>query len=294
MSFIVPKSDWLAKLSSGSFGRSRWRSRYFVLLDSELRYYKDEHTDSASSTLSLRDVSRVVACSFPNHPYCFRLEPNLNAPIQDKDSSLPPWTIECNSAFDQGAWVDVIQYRLARLSVIRVPVSPAQSRPRQRPFDTFLRMIKTSSSSSSSASASPRHTRQIRATQLNHQPIKDIPLTLHIQPIRSKDTFEQEEENNAYLSSEIIPIPRPQPRYPPSLSRRRGVLLSPLTTTRPLPCLDTPSESVASSASSGLESPVLDTAQHKINLDANGIKYLEETGSLSPAIFTNKDCFQIQ
>ncbi|KAL0075677.1 hypothetical protein F4703DRAFT_1780061 [Phycomyces blakesleeanus] len=214
MSFIVPKSDWLAKLSSGSFGRSRWRSRYFVLLDSELRYYKDEHTDSASSTLSLRDVSRVVACSFPNHPYCFRLEPNLNAPIQDKDSSLPPWTIECNSAFDQGAWVDVIQYRLA--------------------------------------------------------------------------------QNNAYLSSEIIPIPRPQPRYPPSLSRRRGVLLSPLTTTRPLPCLDTPSESVASSASSGLESPVLDTAQHKINLDANGIKYLEETGSLSPAIFTNKDCFQIQ
>lgn len=37
-----PVAGWLTKMISLPFGRSRWISRFFVLLDSELRFYKDE------------------------------------------------------------------------------------------------------------------------------------------------------------------------------------------------------------------------------------------------------------
>ncbi|KAI9012701.1 hypothetical protein CLU79DRAFT_769784 [Phycomyces nitens] len=251
MSFITPKSDWLTKLSSSSLRGNRWRSRYFVLLDSELRYYKDEHNVSASSTLSLRDVSRVVPCSFTNRPYCFRLEPNFNAPAQDKDRSLPPWTIECNSEHEQGSWIDVIQYRLHRLSTIRVQASPVQSKPKRNHFYSFMRILK-------STNPQPAH------------------IPSDIQPSNVQP-------------SNIQPRPRPQPEYPPSLSRRRGVVLSPLAT-KALPYLDTPSDSVVSSASSGLESPML-PVQYTIQFDSNGIKSLEEAGSLSPTFLMYKDRF---
>lgn len=38
----APVAGWLTKMISLPFGRSRWISRFFVLLDSELRFYKDE------------------------------------------------------------------------------------------------------------------------------------------------------------------------------------------------------------------------------------------------------------
>lgn len=38
----LPVAGWLTKMISLPFGRSRWISRFFVLLDSELRFYKDE------------------------------------------------------------------------------------------------------------------------------------------------------------------------------------------------------------------------------------------------------------
>lgn len=41
-STTAPVAGWLTKMISLPFGRSRWISRFFVLLDSELRFYKDE------------------------------------------------------------------------------------------------------------------------------------------------------------------------------------------------------------------------------------------------------------
>lgn len=39
---LSPVAGWLSKMTHLPFGRSRWNSRFFVLLDSELRFYKDE------------------------------------------------------------------------------------------------------------------------------------------------------------------------------------------------------------------------------------------------------------
>lgn len=42
MNTQLPIAQWLTKLIVLPFGRTRWSSRFFVLLDSELRIYKDE------------------------------------------------------------------------------------------------------------------------------------------------------------------------------------------------------------------------------------------------------------
>jgi hypothetical protein len=42
MSLVLPASGWLKKKTHLPLGGSRWALRYFILLDSELRVYKDE------------------------------------------------------------------------------------------------------------------------------------------------------------------------------------------------------------------------------------------------------------
>jgi hypothetical protein len=42
MNTHLPITNWLSKLTSLPFGRTRWISRFFVLLDNEIYVYKDE------------------------------------------------------------------------------------------------------------------------------------------------------------------------------------------------------------------------------------------------------------
>ncbi|KAI7903986.1 uncharacterized protein BX663DRAFT_560326 [Cokeromyces recurvatus] len=105
---IVPVAGWLSKMIVPlPFGRSCWSSKFFVLLGSELRYYKDEHTETASQILDLHQISQVTCVSTINHPFCFRLEPKENQIIK-------PWIIECKTEQDMNTWVLTIQHRIRR------------------------------------------------------------------------------------------------------------------------------------------------------------------------------------
>ncbi|RCI03443.1 hypothetical protein CU098_004435 [Rhizopus stolonifer] len=142
----APRSGWLLKLTSNTFCASRWQSRYFVLLDSEMRYYKDEHSTNASRTISLRDIAKVTLTNSPNHPHCFRLEP-----ITDKQKV---WTIACQSEYELKAWVSAIKLRLSNLpnreqaGLVLSPSLQPFSMPeqkRQQPFLSFTRILTSAS-----------------------------------------------------------------------------------------------------------------------------------------------------
>jgi hypothetical protein len=132
MTLTTPVAGWLTKMISLPFGRSRWISRYFVLLDSELRFYKDEvrkmsnmskkklllitllflftqHSDSASQIMNLRNICQVIPTPTTQHPFCFRLEPQQS---YTSDSVTRPWIIECKSEMDMENWISAIQSRI--------------------------------------------------------------------------------------------------------------------------------------------------------------------------------------
>ncbi|KAI7871352.1 hypothetical protein BDF14DRAFT_1766070 [Spinellus fusiger] len=251
MASCQPKSEWLSKLNTSSFGRSKWSSRFFVLLDSELRYYKDEHAIIPSATLSLRDICKVVVYPMPNYPYCFRLEPNVAVKMNGKKSQQP-WTMKCQSKFELEAWVDTIQYRLTRLSGFRANHLPLPSPSKRQPLRSFIRLFTSSN-------------------PLNPPKVHDL----------TPPVFE-------ITQSTLMPTPRPQRKNAPSLSRRRGVILSPIII-ESLPFLD--SNSIPST-SSGNESPVLDRIHipYSYSSDINDCKHLK-TEFLSPTFLAYKERF---
>ncbi|KAK4517661.1 pre-60S ribosomal particles component [Mucor velutinosus] len=114
-----PAAGWLSKMVSLPFGRSRWISRFFVLLDSELRFYKDEHSESSSQVLNLRQIAQVIPASTVQHPYCFRLEPKQQ---QQTAHGLRPWIIECKSEVDMEMWVSAIKNRINKYSPASSPL----------------------------------------------------------------------------------------------------------------------------------------------------------------------------
>ncbi|KAI9248339.1 hypothetical protein EDC94DRAFT_624998 [Helicostylum pulchrum] len=118
----LPVAGWLTKMISLPFGRSRWISRFFVLLDSELRFYKDEHSDTTSQILNLRTVCQVIPTPTPQHPFCFRLEPRQYT----TENVSRPWIIECKSEVDMESWVSAIQNRIKKYAS---PTSSASSSP---------------------------------------------------------------------------------------------------------------------------------------------------------------------
>ncbi|KAI8978611.1 hypothetical protein BDB01DRAFT_799416 [Pilobolus umbonatus] len=105
-----PIAGWLNKMVSLPFGRSRWISKFFVLLDSELRYYKDEHGETPSHILDLKRICQVIPTPTPQRPFCFRLEP------LQSESSFRPWIIECQSEVDMTMWISAIQSRIIKHS----------------------------------------------------------------------------------------------------------------------------------------------------------------------------------
>lgn len=208
----TPQSGWLNKLTTNNtFGASRWQSRYFVLLDSELRYYKDEHSVTASRTINLRDISKVIITNSTNRQYCLKLEPTLyyqnHHPITVKNQKKI-WTMECKTEYDLQAWVTAINLRLSKLCFDDDIMSPSiqpfstPEQNRQQPLDSLFRVVTSST-----------------------------------------------------ISSGIIDSSRSLKHPAPSISRRRGVILSPLDVCA-IPCLES-SEMLSSSSSrgSGLPSP---------------------------------------
>ncbi|KAG1059757.1 hypothetical protein G6F42_028197 [Rhizopus arrhizus] len=113
-----PAAGWLSKMVSLPFGRSRWISRFFVLLDSELRFYKDEHSESSSQVLNLRQIAQIIPASTLQHPYCFRLEPKQ----QQREHGLRPWIIECKSEIDMEMWMAAIKSRINKYSPASSPL----------------------------------------------------------------------------------------------------------------------------------------------------------------------------
>lgn len=195
-----PKSGWLNKLTTNNtFGASRWQARYFVLLDSELRYYKDEHTATASRTINLRDISKVIKTEYVNRPYCFKLEPTLyyqnQHPTMTKNHKKI-WTMQCKSEYELQSWIAAINMRLAKLC-----------------FDE-----------------------------------EDTISTL----IQSVSISDQKQQSSLdLLCTNMADSSRPLDA--PSISRRRGVILSPLDVCT-MPCLES-SDMLSSSSSKGSEIP---------------------------------------
>ncbi|KAL0094922.1 hypothetical protein J3Q64DRAFT_1845265 [Phycomyces blakesleeanus] len=153
----APRAGRLSKLTVCPFGRPRWQSRFFVLLNSELRYYKNEHAETPSSILNLNDVDQLVLAPTPSHPFCFRLEPILNtvSPVgsdSKKDKSTKqqrPWSLECQSEIEMDLWVSAIHCRLAKLSSKTPPLLHYEQQPSPSAcfFSSLLRKITPPSNS---------------------------------------------------------------------------------------------------------------------------------------------------
>ncbi|KAI9496847.1 hypothetical protein BDB00DRAFT_869077 [Zychaea mexicana] len=202
----APLAGWLAKLTTLPLGRTRWQHRFFVLLDSELRFYKDEHADSATHVLNLRHVRDVVQIALPNHSFCIRLQP-CSPTVTTKTK---PWTLACSSQVDLETWIRALQKRLTRSSC---PSSPAEqevsvgnhkSQKKKRPTNSWF----------SQPSSSSLHS--------HDGPTDD-----------SNETTQQGQQNKEFYhaitsSHNITVLPRIRKQPPPSLSRRRGIYLAPL------------------------------------------------------------------
>lgn len=230
----TPLSGWLNKLTTAkTFGGSRWQSRYFVLLDSEMRYYKGEHSINASRTINLRNVSKVINVTIPNRAYCFKLEPTLYYQSQHLKDEKKVWTIECQSQYELESWVDAINDRLLRLcfeeesqpDVVSPALQPFSTpeQKRQQPLVSLTRAITSASSMSNSSSGS--------------------------------DTTTTETSGCGDVESQQLYTPQSRPlnRSRPTISRRRGVLLCPLDICT-IPGLET--SDMLSSSSSKEMSPV--------------------------------------
>lgn len=123
-------SGWLFKLSTtNKLGSSKWQSRYFVLLDTELRYYKHEHSVDPSCAISLHEVSRVVKTSTFNHNYCFKLETTTNYK-QRHAKRQKTWTMECHSEYELDVWFQAINARLTKLRQYHSLPCPSNVKPR--------------------------------------------------------------------------------------------------------------------------------------------------------------------
>ncbi|KAI8885874.1 PH-domain-containing protein [Backusella circina FSU 941] len=107
MSLVFPASGWLKKKIYLPLGGSRWALRYFILLDSELRFYKDEYTSSPSHILDMKQVDQIIPIPTTHRPYCFRI---------DRLKNKKSWVLDCNSQSDLEAWILALKKRLDRIA----------------------------------------------------------------------------------------------------------------------------------------------------------------------------------
>ncbi|ORX52694.1 hypothetical protein DM01DRAFT_1408031 [Hesseltinella vesiculosa] len=123
---------WLKKWTL-TMGRSRWQSRYFVLLDTELRYYKDEHAATPSSTVNLNDIERVEVISVAGYRYCLQLCPKCTV------RKGKPLILQFSAAIDLSSWYHAIQAKrpLKKKTIQSTSPSPTS------PFSSQLSLVST-------------------------------------------------------------------------------------------------------------------------------------------------------
>ncbi|KAI9478236.1 MAG: hypothetical protein EXX96DRAFT_570116 [Benjaminiella poitrasii] len=219
MNASIPCSGWLSKLTHSPFGTARWQSRFFVLLDTEMRYYKDEHSVTASKTINLHDISQIIVMTrTPGHPYVFRLEPISER--SNKGYQKKVWTIECKSRYELDAWLGAIHLRLSKLST------------------------KQEESGEQAGLVSP-----------NLQPFSTPEQKRNEPPMSLLEVFDHNKVQKESAAA-ISPQPRLLKRSKPSISRRRGIILSPLDIEERIPILENDVLSSSSSRSSSLPSPI--------------------------------------
>lgn len=153
----LPLAGWMYKLSGSSqtlqhhHGRNRfsrmiirprWQLRFFVLLDTELRYYKDEKTEVPSLAIPLSEMICVPLKD--KKMYSFRLEPKQSGTIK-------PLSLACSSKDAMLEWMVAIQASCRRNNNAVQFLSLSQRRGVCLPP---IRVIPSQSSSSSSSSSS--------------------------------------------------------------------------------------------------------------------------------------------
>ncbi|KAI8063275.1 hypothetical protein BC940DRAFT_349139 [Gongronella butleri] len=106
---------WIKKLT-WTMGKSRWQSRYFVLLDTELRYYKDEHATTPSAIISLMDIERVEVVCVAGCRYCVRLCPSGTSVRKGK-----PLVMRFDAAIELSTWFHAIQAKRPVKKTIAMP-----------------------------------------------------------------------------------------------------------------------------------------------------------------------------
>ncbi|CAO3646716.1 unnamed protein product [Cunninghamella blakesleeana] len=104
----LPKSAYLQKMTT-IMGKTIWQTRYFVLLETELRYYKDEHEAVPNNIISLRDIYSMKEMPMIHQRYCLSLEPNLGS---KRSKSL---ILGFTEKIELEAWMDAIQSRLNKI-----------------------------------------------------------------------------------------------------------------------------------------------------------------------------------
>ncbi|KAI9266438.1 hypothetical protein BDA99DRAFT_570852 [Phascolomyces articulosus] len=123
----TPRAGWLSKLSQsyGIGNKQRWQTRFFILLDTELRCYKNEHSQTPSSVIDLHAICQpvVMTSSINGQAHCFRLEPTTREGNHNR-----PLTIACQSAQELSVWVAALRSIIYKLKYQQEQLSP----PRQQ------------------------------------------------------------------------------------------------------------------------------------------------------------------
>ncbi|CAO3622438.1 unnamed protein product [Cunninghamella echinulata] len=101
----LPKSSYLQKMTT-IMGKTIWQTRYFVLLETEIRYYKDEYEATPNHIICLKDIYTIKEIPGIHQKYCLSLEPNMNS------KRSKPLVLGFTEKFELESWMNAIQTRL--------------------------------------------------------------------------------------------------------------------------------------------------------------------------------------
>ncbi|KAI8641423.1 hypothetical protein BD408DRAFT_418256 [Parasitella parasitica] len=258
----TPLSGWLHKLTTANtFGASRWQSRYFVLLESEMRYYKDEHSVNASRTVNLGDIAQVIKTTLPSHPYCFRLEPTLYAKQhQYTKQQKKIWIMKCKSQLELDFWVSALNHRLCKLAKF---ADSSEDEEDEEEAQKQGQVQEQEQDEEPTGMVSPRLQPFSTPEQRRSQPLVSL---YRVLATYSADPLQQQQQQQQQT---LKSPPRPLRKPKPSISRRRGVILSPLDI-ESIPGLEIDMLASSSSRESSIPSPAVETRDEECQNETMG------------------------
>jgi hypothetical protein len=202
----------------------------------------------------------VSVLSTHDNPFCFQLEPTALYLSQVTSKYMKKvWTIKCQSEYELEAWVDAIHFRLSKIYINDYSMPP----PLLHPFST------------------PEQKRiKPMASMMNE-----------IQNSKS-NAIKQPEDTEYLLEHYTSPAPQPRPlKSRTTISRRRGVILSPLDLeTHPI-LDDTISSCSTESSKSALSSPASITYEENVHANKLMTKEAYLLNTSSPTFELYKERF---